>query len=92
MNPILYRNNSNKIILCCLLFLDPWQFPKDVLPLILSKPNVDTIVICFIGDKNRNVGAGPMAKWLSSRVVLRWPGVSLVQILGVDIALIVSPC
>ena len=27
-------------------------------------------------------GAGPMAKWLSSRTLLRWPRVSLVRILG----------
>ena len=33
-----------------------------------------------------------MAKWLGSRAVLRWPRVSLVQILGADMALLDKPC
>ena len=31
-----------------------------------------------------------MAQWLSSHVPLQWPGASLVQILGADMALLIS--
>ena len=37
-------------------------------------------------------GAGPVAEWLSSRVPLRRPRVSLVRILGADMAPLVRPC
>ena len=36
-------------------------------------------------------GAGPVAEWLSSRALLGWPRVSLVQILGTDMAPLVRP-
>ena len=37
-------------------------------------------------------GAGPVAEWLSLRAPLRWPRVSLVRILGADMAPLVRPC
>ena len=37
-------------------------------------------------------GAGPMAEWLSSLALLRWPRVSLVRILGGDKAPLIKPC
>ena len=42
--------------------------------------------------KGQNKGAGPAAEWLSSRTLLQRPRVSLVQILGVDMALLIRPC
>ena len=41
--------------------------------------------------KNKNVGAGPVAEWLSSRALLLCPRVSLVQILGTDMAQLIKP-
>ena len=38
------------------------------------------------------VGVGPMAEWLSLRAPLWWPGISLVRILGVDMAPLIKPC
>ena len=38
------------------------------------------------------MGADPMAEWLSSHALLQWPRVSLVQILGVDMAPLIKPC
>ena len=38
------------------------------------------------------IGSGPMAEWLSSRALLRRPWVSLVRILGTDMALLLQPC
>ena len=35
--------------------------------------------------------AGSAAEWLSSRAPFWWPGVSLVQILGTDMALLIKP-
>ena len=37
-------------------------------------------------------GASPMAKWLSSLALLGWPRVSLVQILGADMAPLIRSC
>ena len=37
-------------------------------------------------------GAGPVAKWLSLHAPLRQPRVSLVRILGVDMAPLIKPC
>ena len=37
-------------------------------------------------------GAGPVAEWLSLHAPLRWPGVSLVWILRMDMAPLVRPC
>ena len=34
----------------------------------------------------------PVAEWLTSRSQLQWPRVSLVRILGADLALLVRPC
>ena len=42
--------------------------------------------------KSRRLGAGPVAEWLSSRVLLRQPMVLLVQILGADMTLLIRPC
>ena len=36
--------------------------------------------------KKKDIGAGPMAKWLSSRTPLWQPRVSPVRILGMDMA------
>ena len=41
--------------------------------------------------KRQQIGAGPMAESFSARSLLRWPGVSLVQILGADKAPLVRP-
>ena len=47
-------------------------------------------------DTDRDIknyqGAGPVAEWLSLRAPLGQPRVSLVQILGVDMALLIRPC
>ena len=40
----------------------------------------------------RELGAAPLAKWLSSYIPLWWPRILLVRILGADIALFVRPC
>ena len=39
-----------------------------------------------------NSGASPVAEWLSSRALLGCPRVSLVWILGTDMALLIKPC
>ena len=36
-------------------------------------------------------GADPVAKWLGSCTLLRWPRVSPVWILGVDLARLIKP-
>ena len=41
--------------------------------------------------KNRS-GAGPVAEWLGSRALLQWPRVSLVRVLGTDMALLIRLC
>ena len=41
--------------------------------------------------KDMDVGAGPVAEWLSSRTPLRWPRVSPVRILGADMAPLIKP-
>ena len=38
------------------------------------------------------LGAGPVAEWSSSRAPFRRPKVSLVGILGADMALLIRPC
>ena len=38
------------------------------------------------------LGDGPRAEWLSLRALLQWPRVSLVRILGVDMAPLIKPC
>ena len=42
--------------------------------------------------KIQSLGSSPMAEWLSSRALLRQPRVSLVWILGVDMAPLIRPC
>ena len=42
--------------------------------------------------KNELFRASPVAEWLSSHALLRQPRVSLVQILGADLALLIKPC
>ena len=39
-----------------------------------------------------NVGASPMAEWSSSYAPLQQPRVSLVRILGTDVAPLIKPC
>ena len=39
-----------------------------------------------------NRGAGSMANWLSSCTLPQWPRISLVWILGADMALLIKPC
>ena len=39
-----------------------------------------------------DIWASPVAKWLSLRALLQWPGVLPVWILGVDMALLIRPC
>ena len=41
---------------------------------------------------SRRRGAGPVAEWLSWRALLPWSRVSLVRILGVDVAPLIRPC
>ena len=43
-------------------------------------------------DKNLNGGGCPVAEWLSLRSPLQRPRVSLVQILGTDIAPLIKLC
>ena len=38
------------------------------------------------------IGASPVARWLSLHAPLRQPKISLVRILGVDMAPLVKPC
>ena len=38
------------------------------------------------------IGGGPVAEWLNLRDPLWQPGISQVQILGVDLAPLVRPC
>ena len=49
------------------------------------------IKIAFL-RKNMYEWAGPVAKWLSSWAPLRWPRISLVRILGTDMAWLIKPC
>ena len=37
-------------------------------------------------------GAGPVAEWLSSQALLRWPGVLRVRILGMDMVPFIGAC
>ena len=41
--------------------------------------------------KNQRTGAGPVAEWLSSHALLWWLRISLVRILGADMALLIKP-
>ena len=43
-------------------------------------------------SKKHNPGAGPVADWLSSLALLQRPRVSLVRILGADMAPLIKPC
>ena len=43
-------------------------------------------------DEEPEIGAGPLAKWLSLHAGLQRPRASLVQILGADMAPLVRPC
>ena len=42
--------------------------------------------------KNKKKGVGPVAEWLSSLALLQRPRFSLVRILGVDMAPLITPC
>ena len=59
---------------------------------ITRKPE-DCLPPLWLGTlKKLQAGAGPMAEWLSSHAPLQWPRISLVQILGADMAPLISPC
>ena len=45
----------------------------------------------FVQSKEVHLGASPVAEWLSSCTLLRWPRVSPVRILGTDMALLIEP-
>ena len=55
---------------------------------LVNGPEFYLIIMNF---KNLALGAGPMAEWLSSCTPLWRPRVSLVRILGVDMALLIRP-
>ena len=42
--------------------------------------------------KTGEEGAGRGAQWVSPHALLPWPRVSLVRILGTDMALLIKPC
>ena len=42
--------------------------------------------------ENNAKGVGPVAEWLGLRALLWRPRVSLVQVLGTDMALLIRPC
>ena len=46
----------------------------------------------FEGDFKNHAGAGLVAEWLRLHAPLRQPRVSLVRILGADMALLIKPC
>ena len=48
-------------------------------------------VVCQLYLNKKIEGAGPVVEWLSSPSPLRWPQVSLVRILGVDMAPLIRP-
>ena len=55
--------------------------------------DAEDLTTFFYSWKNKDLsGAGSMAKWLSLRALLRQPRVSLVPILGADLALLIKPC
>ena len=47
---------------------------------------------CKKQTKKHEHRTGPGAAWLSSRTLLQWPGVSPVQILGMDVAPLIKLC
>ena len=47
--------------------------------------------LCIIFIEKCQLGASPVAKWLSSRAPLQWPRVSPVRILGADTAPLIRP-
>ena len=69
----------------------------DVLDTSVRACQVDSVVkssraeLEFLTKQKVNLGAGPMAEWLSLRAPLRRPRVLLVRILGVDMAPLVRP-
>ena len=58
--------------------------------------------VCYVEEGKINMifshmrmwfrGAGPGAEWLSLHALLWQPGVSPLQILGTDLALLIKPC
>ena len=59
----------------------------------VSMVTLQPFLILFCQLKKRgNSGSGLMAKWLSSCALLQQPRVSLVWILGADMALLIRPC
>ena len=47
---------------------------------------------CFVLLNSMRYRAGPVAEWLSLRALLQQPRVSLVQILGANMAPLIKPC
>ena len=58
---------------------------------VSTKNNVGHSAWDIAGAQEIIAGAGPVAEWLSSRTLLQRPGVSLVRILGADIAPLIRP-
>ena len=50
------------------------------------------IILGHSNSKECSLGAGPVAEWVSSRTPLWRPRVSLVWILGADMAPLIRPC
>ena len=67
------------MVFVCILIGD-WNWPQALLQ-ISDKTNLAK----FLGGR-------PVAEWLSSSVLLRWPRVSLVRILGADMAPLIRLC
>ena len=59
----------------------------------IKRPERGLLTWCLHQRDRRNLGgAGPVAEWLSSCTPLLWPRVSLVQILGADMAPLIRLC
>ena len=56
-----------------------------------SRPFVSLFIGCHCLKSVSSHGAGPVAEWLSRTLCCRRPSVSLVRILGVDMALLIKP-
>ena len=61
-------------------------------PLFTMGKCVDQVRRLSGTDINEIMGAGPVAEWLSLHALLRQSWVSLVRILGMDVALLIKPC
>ena len=85
--------NSPHPLVDMVWLLFPW-FLHVFLALSYLKPFTEVDMDNFRQQKEKKMtvgGAGPMAEWLSLRTPLQWPRVSLVLILGADMAPLVRP-